>query len=603
MIQRLINKYFFYLFVFTLFFGVLLYDLIGWRGMDIVADAVLLIAYCLFLFSTKERKINQGILVTVCVFLFYLVYTFFFASNNTRSAITLDFLMQIRPYLTFFIVSQMVFSFTDSQRRLLKQLCFTMWVFFIPLGFYGLLSPIAFTDAMNHSVVVSIVFLSLLYLYCCSFSLKERLMFLLMLSVGLIVLQLHFLGFFLLTCAVLMYFYQSDALRSRLRAGIAIALVIAAAVYISESQITSYLSPSSTVVSNDGVDARSMLYRTAGNILKDFFPLGSGFASFASHASKTSFSSIYDTYGLSSVNDNTNSYYPSLAQFGIVGIALYIVFWIYIVVAAFLKFRKRNEIRPFVVLLIMVCFVFIENVFDSFFTSNRGVFMMMFLGVLFSKPGNVTTARKKKEVKIIPLETSPVEILPLETMPLETMPLEEEYKSPEPVTARDADETEKVEITGNVQPDTLLPETPKNEVMDTDEEYDDDFEEYCEDENIENEVMDDEIGDEIVEDELAEDDVTEWEHVGDVHIEDNVTEWKHAEDEVADNGNIAVNETITEIITQQKETVMDKEFEEALLKIKAARAMEDKRCLVEEETDKIEDERDVEEYERLNYMI
>ncbi|MDR1603167.1 MAG: hypothetical protein LBS42_12200 [Tannerella sp.] len=471
--------------------------MIGLGSLNIASGIVLLVAYVMFLFSTGDRRINRGIVVTLLIFLFYLAYSFFVAYNNTR-AIALDFLMQIRPYLTFFIVMQMVHSFPDSRKRLLKQLCFSMWIFFIPLSIYGLINPVMFAGMVSQptNYVSGVVILSLLYLYCCGFSLKERLTFLVMLSVGLIVVHARFYGFFILTCVILMFFNRSDILLSKLRTGIALVLVLGATVYISESQITDYLSARPAVGNEYGFAARSTLYQTAGIILKDFFPLGSGFASFASDASKTYYSPIYSDYGLSSVNGLTpqewfpvsDSYYPSLAQFGIVGIALYLLFWAYIVWLAFSKLRKKGEIQPFVTVLILISFAFIENIFDSFFTSNKGVFMMMFLGVIFSKSGMPAVHRRKKK-HFIPLETARLTDEENDS----DAPFESGWRREEAGNADEADEEEQITdspaIAASVPPlsagevglpDAALSDDGMEEEME--DEYDD-FEEYCDDES------------------------------------------------------------------------------------------------------------------------
>ncbi|MDR2120843.1 MAG: O-antigen ligase family protein [Tannerella sp.] len=492
MVRQIIHGYFFYFFVFVLFFEVLLGDMTGFGSLGVVSDTALFAAYLLFLFTAGERKISMGIVVTLLVFLFYLAYSFFVACNNIH-AIALDFLMQSRPYLTFFIVMQMANSFTGSRKLLLKRLSLSIWTLFIPLGIYGAINPVAFAGTVIQPAgyTSSIVILSLLYLYCCGFSLRERLMFLLMLSAGLIVVHARFYEFFILACAVLIFLYRRDSLLSGLRTGIALAMVLGMTAYISESQITDYLSTRAVAETDHGFAARAVLYQTAEVLLKDFFPLGSGLASFASHASRTYYSPIYSNYGLSSVNGLTpqewfsasDSYCPSLAQFGIVGIALYLFFWTYIVWLAFSKLRKKGEIQPFIVALVLTSFAFIENIFDSFFTNNRGVFMMMFLGVIFSKPGAVAAVRKKAG------HAAPREIIRLTT--LETVP-----------DANDGDR-KKAENDGEAYEDENVAETPtsppyptpesvhesapdcptppaENTEEETDEEYGD-FEEYCED--------------------------------------------------------------------------------------------------------------------------
>jgi hypothetical protein len=402
MVQKIRHEYFFYLFVFTLFFGVLLYNMTGFKAVDEIAGIMLLTFYGFYVYGTKNRNVHAGILITLIVFLFYLFYSFYIA-YNTRSAITLDFLVQIRPYLTFFMVMQMAPSFSGPQKRLLKRLCFYMWLLFIPIGCYGLITPSVFNTAMEQPThfVTSIVCLSVVYLYCGQFTVKERLNFMLMLSTGLIAAHAKFYGFFLLTAGILLYFGNPKVFKYNMRTGMVMISVMIAVFCIAKSQITYYLFPSGIAGSEYDFTARSSLYQTAVDILKDFFPLGSGFASFATHASGLYYSQIYSEYGLNSVDglmpqawfSVSDSYYPSLAQFGILGIALYLFFWVYTVSKSLIRLKQQGDIQPFVILLILSGFVFIENISDSFFSSNKGFFMMMFFGLFLGEHNIFTSVR------------------------------------------------------------------------------------------------------------------------------------------------------------------------------------------------------------------
>ncbi|MDR2628025.1 MAG: O-antigen ligase domain-containing protein, partial [Dysgonamonadaceae bacterium] len=166
LIQKIKQVYFFYLFLFTLVFGVILYDVTGFKRMDEVAGILLLVLYILV--SCIERKrIAVAIPVILSISLFYLCYSFYLAYNS-RSAATLDFLVQIKPYLAFFMVMQMAPSFSASQKKLLKRICLYIWPFFIPIGIYGLVNPSFFKTVMDQEAnyVSGIVCLSLVYLYC-----------------------------------------------------------------------------------------------------------------------------------------------------------------------------------------------------------------------------------------------------------------------------------------------------------------------------------------------------------------------------------------------------------------------------------------------------
>ena len=135
-----------------------------------------------------------------------------------------------------------------------------------------------------------------------------------------------------------------------------------------------------------------VLYKTSFEIIRDYFPFGSGLGSFATHASRICYSPIYTEYGINNVWGLSKSfdsfiadtYYPSLAQFGITGVLLYISFWLYAIKKAFQSFKKTGQTHLIIIVLLICGFLFIENVADATFTSNRGFFMMLLLGFVLS---------------------------------------------------------------------------------------------------------------------------------------------------------------------------------------------------------------------------
>ena len=101
-IRNIAHHYFFYLFAFTLFFGVSLYHTAELRFTGELSGILLLIIYGFFLYLTKQRDFHPAAIVIPAVLLLYLGYSFYL-SHNKPQAILLDFLIQLRPYITFFI--------------------------------------------------------------------------------------------------------------------------------------------------------------------------------------------------------------------------------------------------------------------------------------------------------------------------------------------------------------------------------------------------------------------------------------------------------------------------------------------------------------------
>ena len=116
------------------------------------------------------------------------------------------------------------------------------------------------------------------------------------------------------------------------------------------------------------------------------------FASFATFASGAYYSHIYKEYeidGIWGISKSYHSfisdtYYPSLAQFGIVGIVLFILFWIYLIKKSLLYANVTRDMKLTVISILIIVFFAIENIADATFTSNRGLFFMMMLGLIYS---------------------------------------------------------------------------------------------------------------------------------------------------------------------------------------------------------------------------
>lgn len=148
--------------------------------------------------------------------------------------------------------------------------------------------------------------------------------------------------------------------------------------------------------------ARFALYATSFQIFKDYFPFGSGLATFGTHASGAYYSEIYKEYeidGIWGLSKHypyfiSDTYYPSLAQFGVVGALLFAIFWIYLCKKAYTYFKKTYDSKLTTIVIVVSGYFAIENIADATFTSNRGLFFMMFLGLVFS---NMTHNMNQKE--------------------------------------------------------------------------------------------------------------------------------------------------------------------------------------------------------------
>lgn len=394
--QTFINKYFYYLFVFSLIFVILLYHVIGFKFTDEISAAVLFGLFFYAVIKTPDWKFNKVFLFTLFVFFFYTCYSLWIGSN-TKKGIFSDLIVQMKPYLGFFCVYQLKPLFEEKQKKLLKEISLLSWfIFLLPLGLISLVKEKIFFTVMGHPIYygIAVTLVSICYLYCSDFSWRSRITFLLLLLLGILCGRSKFYGFYAMSFFIIIFFSNIKQFKFNVRNSLLIACMFVVILFVARDKIVFYFS--SVIMENSAMDedmiARSMLYLTFPNILRDYFPFGSGLASFATFHSGLYYSDIYMEYGLDSVwglsksapSFVSDAFYPSLAQFGVVGVILYISFWVYLLRKTFIYYKNHPNPRlqyVFVVILI-IGFLAIEGTTVTTFTAQGGFFVMMLLGVI-----------------------------------------------------------------------------------------------------------------------------------------------------------------------------------------------------------------------------
>ena len=392
-LQEFTNKYFYNLFVITLLFGIILYDIIGFNSSDEICGLFLLILFFRNMILSKDWPINKFFLLVLGIFFFYVCYSIKIGSNTTK-AIFMDLIIQLKPYLAFFCTYQLSPQFNANQKKLLQDICLVIWFFFLPLGILGLGGERIFYHTVGHPscYAASITALSLTYLYCSNYTMKEKLVFLIMLAAGISSGRSKFYGFFALATFTVFYLGKIENLKLNFRNTMVFLLLLITILFVAKEKIDLYFLQGLANEDAEEKDllARFFLYSTSLLILLDYIPFGSGLASFGTHVSAVYYSKIYTKYGIDSVWGLSKSYnkfiadtyYPSLAQFGIVGILLFILFWIYLISKSIKHSIITNNSKLFSITCLIIGYLLIENIADASFTSNRGLFMMIFLGLV-----------------------------------------------------------------------------------------------------------------------------------------------------------------------------------------------------------------------------
>jgi hypothetical protein len=373
--------------------------------MDELCALTLFILFFYVMAKTPDWTINKAFLMTLAVFVFYTVYSLWIGSNTPRGIIN-DLAIQIKPYLGFFCVYQLKPVFDEKQKKLLKEISLFFWILFLlPLGILSLVSMDVLFIVMEHPVYygIAVVIVALCYLYCSEFTKRNKMIFLVLLVIGLFCSRSKFYGFYALAIFMVLFFSNIKQFKLNFRNILIILCMLAVIIVVAWQKISLYFFQVLTNEVDEDLIARFVLYRNAPDILRDYFPFGSGFASYATFSSGLYYSDIYIKYGIEYVWGLSKSYhgfisdtyYPSLAQFGVAGIALYLLFWGYIVRKTYVFYLKSRDTKSLIIILMIVGFLAIEGTTGSTFIAQGGFFVMMMMGLILSGMSQEQQIEKK----------------------------------------------------------------------------------------------------------------------------------------------------------------------------------------------------------------
>lgn len=172
---------------------------------------------------------------------------------------------------------------------------------------------------------------------------------------------------------------QTSKIKKRLYvSGIVLAIV---AYLIASVKISSYLTWGMTA-------ARPALYLVSFEILKDFFPFGSGFGTFASSISGQYYSPLYFKYGINMVSGLQQSdgftyisdtYWPYIvAQFGLFGTIMYMIALLYVFKDILRMYR--SNVNTLIAAVSLFAYVIAGCFVESMFTNASIILVALSLG-------------------------------------------------------------------------------------------------------------------------------------------------------------------------------------------------------------------------------
>ncbi|MDD7317920.1 MAG: hypothetical protein SOZ80_08585 [Prevotella sp.] len=332
------------------------------------------------------KKYQKEVLVCGLIFLFYIVYSIYLGINIPKACF-LDMLQQIKPYMAFYSAYSLFAVIKPSKYRKIRRYVLVFSVFLAILLIIRATTGFGSVLIVGHptfAATCSFIF-ALIYLLFSDQRKKDVYIALIIMSFGLLSTRSKFYGDYIVF--VFLFFFLKRKISFNVKFVVIFTVLISIMVYFAWEKLNFYYI--------EGIDntniIRSLLVRKTPEIMNDYFPFGTGFASFGNITSGTYFSPIYHQYGFDQIRAYGgfreghvfflgDTFIPNLAQYGYFGLFLLIWFW-------YRRWREIKRIKNFVVYRISI-FVFfviiIENLADTMYMSNRGMMLFILLGIILN---------------------------------------------------------------------------------------------------------------------------------------------------------------------------------------------------------------------------
>ena len=376
------NTLFFYFLIFGYLFGVIFYDYLKFDFTDESMAAFLVLFAGITVWERKDVKELRPLFLVGAVFFFYVVYSLIIKSNLPQ-AILKDMVIQIKPFIGFFCTWLLMPSLTKGQRRFTCILCILVACLIVVVYLTGnLWTFFGHPSRLATSAIVSALF----FLYCSSFTWTEILIFILILTTGMLSTRSKFYGFWAVALILVVFIKLGGEIKLNIKTIVAISVVLVITLLLTWQKIAIYYIDGA--MNSREMWSRPAMMVTALLILLDYFPFGSGLASFGTHVSGEYYSKTYAEYNIDKLYGLSKEYpsfiadafYPELAQFGVVGLILFCCFWFWVVKKG-VSLQNVNP-RDFFLVLAIFIFFLIEGIADATFTHNRGLFILILLGMI-----------------------------------------------------------------------------------------------------------------------------------------------------------------------------------------------------------------------------
>lgn len=345
---------------------------------------VLLLGYAFMKqrFLVKDKSRTTEINIYIGVMMFYLVYSLLIQVTTFRG-IYLDFLQQLRPYAVFYLTWMLAPQFNDRQKMQIKKVML--------LSFFGYLIAFKVKPSLvtpygsAESAALGQIALccAMIYYLFSKQTKRNRNIAILIMLLGLVSGKSKYFG----ECVVfiaLMMFVKSKINFTSVSTLLKVAALGCVVIFFTWTKFNAYYVEG---FQTDAAEmARPLTYETGVKIMfQDYIPFGSGLGSFGTAAAAKEYSPLYFKYQLNNIwgLDPSNpmfladAFYPTLAEFGIVGLFFFLWFW----KRRLWECNKIPNIVYYRMALMAILALALESTADSSYLSGKGMGYFMVLAL------------------------------------------------------------------------------------------------------------------------------------------------------------------------------------------------------------------------------
>lgn len=360
---------------------------------------VLLLLYAIvkqrYLVKDKKRMMEINIYMTLMIF--YLLYSLAIRVTTPRG-VFLDILQQVRPYAVFYLTWMMAPQFSPKQQKRIK------WVML--LSFFGYLFAFKFKPSLvtpfggEESAALGQIALccAMVYYLFSKQTKRNRNITILIMLLGLISGKSKYFGECVCFIALVM-FVKSRINFTSVSTLLKVGALGAVVIFFTWTKFNAYY------VEGFQEDAQAMArpatYETGMQIMfHDYVPFGSGLGSFGTAAAAKEYSPLYFKYHLNEIwgLDPTNpmfladAFYPTLAEFGIVGLFFFLWFW----KRRLWEANKIPNLIYYRMALMCILALALESTADSSYLSGKGMGYFMILALCLNSARKVNVPKIRR---------------------------------------------------------------------------------------------------------------------------------------------------------------------------------------------------------------